>query len=472
LILVTCIPVSIVVLVLVFFAEPIADDFWFAGSADVRAAVETLYAGWSGRWASHGLEALLLSKLPMLSAYSGILWGLHAVHFLGLFYFWHMLVGSAVRLRRRLSLALASYVFLFAGYPEPGETVYWVTGAIENQLPLSLIVLLLAMVLAGTRSSLRPSRALLLALALGLLAFTIPGLHQLAASILLGVLFTGALFAVLERHPNRMVWFILLIFALLGSAVGLLAPGNAARAATQEHGLSISEGIRPLIQLLVLVARWIDLKLVAASVLVLLTLDWPTPAIESRSHRAHLRAKVIPLVGVALVLGTCASIAYLTASTGPSRVQNLLYETFCMAWFASLVMLRKATSGLSYRPDDASGLSSFVRIGQNVAAVFFCISVITSPNVLTAASDLLTDAVGFRQAMTHRYDLLRAAAQRDGPAADVVVPLVVRPYTFYRGWDIGPDISVNQDVATYFGVRSVRVEDSAPRPGEDADTAR
>lgn len=472
LILVTCIPVSIVVFVMVFFAEPIADDFAFASTVDVRGTVESLYFGWSGRWASHGLEALLLSKLPMLSIYSGILWGLHAVHFLGLFYFWHMLVGSAVPLRRRLSLALASYVFLFAGYPEPGETVYWVTGTIENQLPLSLMVLLLAMVLAGTRSYLRPSRALPLALALGLVGFTIPGLHQLAAFVLLGVLLTGALFVVLERRPNHMVWVILLVFAVLGSAVSILAPGNEVRAAKQGQGLSISEAIIPLAQLLMLVSRWIDLKLVAASVLVLLTLGWPTPAIESRPDRAHLRAKLIPLVGVALVLGTCVSIAYLTASTGPPRVQNFLYETFCLAWFASLVILLKATSGLPYRPDDSSGPSPLVRIAHNAAAVLFCTALITSPNIVGASVDLLTNAVGFRRAMTHRYDLIRRAAQLDGPAADVVVPRVVRPQTFYRGWDIGPDVNTNHDVATYFGVRSVRVEDSARRPGEDAGTAR
>jgi hypothetical protein len=466
LILVTCIAVSIVVFVLVFFAEPIADDFWFANAVDVRSAVETLYLGWSGRWASHGLEALLLTKLPMLSIYSGILWGLHAVHFIGLFYFWHLLVGSAVPLRRRLILALASYVFLFAGYSEPGETVYWVTGAIENQLPLSLMVLLLAMVHAGTRSYLRPSRALPLALALGLVAFTIPGLHQLAALILLGVLFTGALFVVLERRPNLMVWILLLMFAVLGTAISIFAPGNAVRAAKQGHGLSISEGIIPLIQLLMKVSRWIDLKLVAASVLVLLTLGWQTPVIGSRPDRAHLRAKVIPLVGVALVLGTCASIAYLTASTGPPRVQNFLYETFCMAWFASLVILLKATSGLFYRPDDSSGPSPVVRIAHNVAAVLFCISLITSPNIVGASRDLLTNAVDFRRAMTHRYDLIRRAARLDGPAADVVVPPVVRPQTFYRVWDIGPDH--NEDVANYFGVRSVRLG----RPGEDAGTAR
>lgn len=105
----------------VFFAEPVADDFGRAIVVDVPQHVRWFYFHWSGRWAAIGLEAYLLSKLPMLAVYSGILWGLQVVHFLALLAFWRMLVG--ISLRGRLGLALGSFVFLLAGYPAPGETV-------------------------------------------------------------------------------------------------------------------------------------------------------------------------------------------------------------------------------------------------------------------------------------------------------------------------------------------------------------
>ena len=76
----TSLAVLIPALALVFFAEPVADDFGRAVVVDVPHFVRTDYFHWSGRWAALGLEAFLLSKLPMLSVYSGILLALQVVH--------------------------------------------------------------------------------------------------------------------------------------------------------------------------------------------------------------------------------------------------------------------------------------------------------------------------------------------------------------------------------------------------------
>jgi uncharacterized protein DUF6056 len=188
-------------------------------------------------------------------------------------------------------------VFLLAGYPEPGETVYWVTGAIEYQLPASLAILLLATVCSSTSFPLRPSRALPRALALGLLAFTITGFTELLALILLGVLFTGIVLILLERPPNLGIWLILLVFVALGTAVSVLAPGNAERAAFDfPHGRSVSQGIVALAKLLMRVLRWIDLKLVAASVLLALTFGPQLrPSQQDPSDRARTRTWAITL---------------------------------------------------------------------------------------------------------------------------------------------------------------------------------
>ena len=454
----TCLAVLIPALALAFFAEPFGDDFARALVVDVPHFVRTDYFHWSGRWAALGLEATLFSKLPMLSVYSGILLALQVVHFLALLAFWQMLVGSATSLRHRLGLALGSFVFLLAGYPEPGETVYWATGGIEYQLPVSLALLLLATVCSSTSSSLRPSRALPRALALGLLAFTLTGFTELLALILLGVLFTGIVLILLERRPNLGIWLILLVFVALGTAVSALAPGNAERAAWQFPHRSISQGIVALAKQLMRVLRWIDLKLVAASVLLALTFGSQLrPSQQDPSDRARMRTWVIPLAGASILLGCCATIAYITGDPGPGRAQNVLYMTFCMAWFTSLLMLLNAAPALSYRPDHSQ-----VRIWRNVAAVVFCVSLFASTNNGLATRDLLFDALAWRRAMTHRYELVRQAARLNGAAADVVVPPVVYPAMFSRISEIGPnpDFWYNHFFAQYFGVRSVRVGDS------------
>jgi hypothetical protein len=130
--------------------------------------------------------------------------------------------------------------------------------------------------------------------------------------------------------------------------------------------------------------------------------------------------------------------------------------TFCIAWFTSLLTLLKAAPGLSYRPDH-----SLVRIGQHVTAVLLSMALLVSSNNGIAMRALLFDAVPWRRAMTDRYELVRQAAKLHGAAADVVVPPVVHPATFYRypDQDIGPaaEFFHNRRFAEYFGVRSVRV---------------
>jgi hypothetical protein len=457
--LITSFAVLVPALALVFFAEPVADDFERAISVDVPHAVAWAYSHRTGRWAEVGLDVFLLSKMPMLSVYSGILLGLQVVHFLALLAFWQMLVGSAISLRGRLGLALGSLAFLLAGYPYPEETVYWVPGGVQYQLPVSLALLFLATVSFTTGVPLRPSRALPRALALGIFGFAITGFQELVALALLGVLIIGTIFVLVERRPNPGIWLILLGFVALGTAINVLAPGNAERGATDfPHGRSFSYGIIALARLLMRVLRWIDLKLVAASVLFALTFGPQLrPSKQDPRDRARIWTWAVPFVGASILLGSCAALTYATGYVGPGRSHNLLYTEFCIAWFASLVTVLKIAPDLSSWP-----VNSSIRAWRNVATAFFCVSLIGSMNPGVATRDLLVHAVPWRRAMAQRYDLVRQAAKLNGAAADVVVPPVVPPDMFWRDLDIRPDADfpINRFFAKYFGVRSVRVGES------------
>jgi uncharacterized protein DUF6056 len=462
LVLSTSLAVLVPALALAYFAEPVADDFARATVVDVPKFVGSYYVHWSGRWAAVGLEAFLLSMLPMLSVYAGILWGLQVVHFLALLAYWHMLLGKVISLRHRLGLALTSFVFLLVGYPNPGETVYWVPGGVEYQLPVSLALLLLATVCASTRFPVHPSRALPRALALGLLGFAITGLHELAGLMLLAALFTVSALVLIERRPNLGIWLILLVFVALGTALTLLAPGNAERAAIGfPHGRSVSPALVALAKLIMRILRWIDLKFVAASVLLALTLGSQLRPSQHRSTRGWLRVRATALAGGTILLGNCAVIAYVTGGTGPGRSQNLLYMTFCIVWFTFLVSFLKAAPHLPVGPQ-----YPLACIGRSVVAVFFCFSLLTSLNQGIVMRDLLFDAVPWERAMNQRYELMRRAARVDGAAADVVVPPIVPPATFYRDLDIGADAlyTNNRLLAEYFGVRSVRVGEPSVLP--------
>jgi hypothetical protein len=458
----TSVAVLVPALALVFFAEPVADDFERAISVDVSHAVASAYSHRTGRWAEIGLDSFLLSRLPMLSVYSGLLLGLQVVHFFALLAFWQMLVGSAISLWGRLGLALGSLAFLLAGYPEPSETVYWVPGGIEYQLPVSLALLCLALLSVTTRVPLRPSHALPRAFVLGVFGVAITGLHELVALALSGVLFTGTVFVLVERRPNPGIWLILLVFVALGTALSVFAPGNAERGAVDfPYGRSISYGIMALGKLLMRVLRWIDLKLVAASVLFALTFGPQLrPSKQDPPHRARIRTWAIPIAGASILLGSCALLTFATGGVGPVRSHNLLYMEFCIAWFTSFVTVLKIAPGLRWP------VNSSTRAWRNVAATFFCVSLIGSMNHGMATRDLLLHAVPWGRAMAERYELVRQAAKLNGAAADVVVPPVVPPAVFWRELDIrhDPDFPINRFFATYFGVRSIRVEESPVGP--------
>jgi Family of unknown function (DUF6056) len=421
----------------------------------VRQYVRWVYTHWSGRWAAFGLEALLLSKLPVLSIYSLVLWALQVVQLLGLLAFWHTVVGSTISLPGRLTLALGSYAFLLAGYPDPGQTVYWVSGGIEYQFSVALALLLMAAVCASTRFPLRTAQTVPRALALSLLGLAITGFHELVALMLLGVLFTGTVVVWRERRPNLEIWLILLVVVTLGTAVSLLAPGNLERAAIQfPNGHSAGERIIAFARLLIRLLRWIDVKLLAASILLALIFG---SQLLPRQGRASMRIWAIPFAGVTILLGSCAAVACITGGPGNGRTQSLLYTAFCIAWVTSLFTLLGVAPRPSYRADHAP-----VRLVRHGAAVLLCVSMLASANNGSTTRDLVLEAPAWGREMAHRYELMRRAARLDGPTADVVVPSVVHFSTFFRDLDIGPNsgLASNHNFAAHFGVRSVRVGDS------------
>ena len=230
------------------------------------------------------------------------------------------------------------------------------------------------------------SRAWPRALALGLLGFIVTGFHELVALALLGRLSQAPSSVLVERRPNPGIWLVLLVFVAVGTAVSVQAPGNAERGAIDfPHGRSVSYGIIGLARLLMRILRWIDLKLVVAS--VLLTLTFGSQLCSSQqdpSDRTRMRKWGFPLAGASILLGICAALTYVTGGLGPERSHNLLYMTFCIAWFTSLVTVLKNAGGLPYWR-----IRSSVRPLRNVAAAFFCVSLIGSMNHGIGTRDLL-----------------------------------------------------------------------------------
>jgi len=126
-----------------------------------------------------------------------------------------------------------------------------------------------------------------------------------------------------------------------------------------------------------------------------------------------------------------------------------------IAWVVSLHAIVTAAPGLAHRWAHPA-----LRLGRGVAALLFAVSLLVSMNNVNVVQDLLLRAPAWRAAIAERYAIVRAAARRDGGAADVVVRPIARLETFKHDYDVGPDPDywTNRSFARFFGVRSVRVE--------------
>jgi hypothetical protein len=192
----------------------------------VLGAQRFMYRRWSGRWASNGMVALVMSVLrePRASFPFAValLWCTVATA-------WTV---AATLLRGRVRavvvplLAVVTVALLFCATPNRGDSWFFVFCALENVAPLCAALLALACVVrADEHAWLVVPAALLAALA--------TACHE---SVALAVLATAgcALAAVwLRDHsdPRLRVGMIVVAIALLSFAVSATSPGSAARLA-------------------------------------------------------------------------------------------------------------------------------------------------------------------------------------------------------------------------------------------------
>jgi uncharacterized protein DUF6056 len=167
---------------LVTWTEPLLDDFC-RGSLEQRPGIIDYivykYLTLGGRWAALGLQTLLLSTTTLPSAYPWLVFTLIVIQCV-LFYssIWNF--AEDARLALYLSALIAGVYW--ATMPSPQEGIFWLTGAIENQLPLSLGLLLFSLVLCFRPSTTKRS-TWLPTIAASALGFVTPGFHELVDKI-------------------------------------------------------------------------------------------------------------------------------------------------------------------------------------------------------------------------------------------------------------------------------------------------
>jgi hypothetical protein len=454
--------VAVVAFALFAFAEPLADDYCTAASrVDVSEYVGNLYLNWSGRWFSHTLEHLALTRVDPTQTY-GILTAILTLFLaVGVYLFVNTLFGKDLSPGLVVALSGSFLVVFWCLHPSLGQGFYWFTGAVEYQLVVALALLLFAALLSEPVASSRGLVRVLYAVSLPLLAFLITGMHELFAAMLCVVLAVGVVVAYRVRHRNRALWVFALAASVVGLGVSVGAAGNLVRTASfaADRDWLLAFWLTPW-QAVKAGTRWIfDLKLMAATVLFLMH-----PRI--RAARPSWLAsgaswkKIIPLTWVALLAVGFAMPTFAMSQEMPGRALGGIFLVFLLGWFLTVFVWTRDLQVLDALPPGTA------RNVGSVLLLVFALSLLTTGNTRDGIHDLIHTAPAWQRAVRERYQLIRQAAS-EGRSVVAVPQSPPRPRIFFQGpaeitgqradWK-------NACMASFFEVPAVRTQDGSASP--------
>lgn len=440
-------------LIFLFYSQPRGDDFARAAIpiSEIFTYIRHMYVSWSGRWTSLALEVTGFSVFSPTQAYWGILLTLLLVYVAALYAFLSTILGRGSSWRLRAWFSLLLMALIWTSVPEPGWTLYWTTGGIENHLPTALALLLFSTVVAIPPRE-TAGREAAVGIALGAVAIFITGLHELAAVVLQVVLVTGAAVAFRVRHPKAIRWALLCVVAGIGASISILAPGNEVRASQLPLG---GDPVRAVAVTLELgrnyLGSWIlDPKLL--SLTLYLTLH---PTVR-RVQPHWLQWNQVPwrtlVPGVALLLLSIGFVApsWTLGASMPPRTANGLYTLFLISWFmTTFVWTRKPLGARALSPSAARFLCS-------CSLLILAFGYVWNDNTRSAKRDLASRLIPWHAAMDGWFEIARSASAAGEGEVVLPAPAAAEPELLPGDYVTAePARWENRAFGAYFGLQRV-----------------
>jgi hypothetical protein len=408
------------------YALPNGDDFCRAGLQPLIGSVNGWHAStsalgytvdswrfWTGRWASMWIEAAALHSLDVASAYPVALLLAWVPIFAGLW--------VAVRHALPQSNSILATALLFALFwsivPEPGESLFWFTGAVENVLPVALAGAAVALL---TRDKWWPAIPF---------SIIVPGLHELFGMLFIAVLAAGAVMA-----RRRLPWLVCAVLALFSEAIVFAAPGNAFRVAATVRDPASTLGLT-IWQLFRYLPDWsLSGALLAATGAIISS----RPQIPWAEHFAGWRLAIIP----ALTLGFAVAAIIISTYVLKAPLAPRTLAGICLALLLGWLLTAIAAAPRFQANPTLVSLSSIALAG--------CL--VLQGNTRAGLFDLKYKVRPWHHAMTARYSDLRLAR---GRALLVARPPDAPSVFIWRDILEDPNDYRNVCLASYFGARAV-----------------
>jgi hypothetical protein len=441
---------------LLLYAHPQIDDLARATRVrDHGILTSTMieYTTWAGRWLGTGTSYAVSRFLDLRRHYALVLGVIPLVYLLALYSLVRSTLTSEVPRRLSLCFAASLMALLWTGLGTPGETFYWFTGAVENQLGIALPVVLVAWLLRmPPRDGLSPSRWARL-LAVAALALALPGLHELYGSILLLALAAGALIAASRRDARRAEWAVGALACAFGLAIVVLAPGNGVRL-TDDPASRSTEVVARLLphQALPLWGHWL-----LAPTLLAATLAFALHPVVRRLRPSWAVTQgsswkwFIPSATLAVEVYVVLVCYWLRGRPVAPRTLSAMYMILLLGWFATVFIW---TRSVEKEPPEIAG---------PVALAVFAAALLLSPNTRDAWQDLRWRAPAYDRALRQRDAFIEAAVAR-GDLFVSVPPSPTEPVLFMHA-DLGnnPHDYRNYHYTRFYRLQSLRLNgDSSP----------
>lgn len=447
--------------VLTIWTEPLADDWCRASLLSHKRGLNSgiidyiliNYLDWSGRWAANGFTAFLLSNTVLPNNYPKLTFVIIAVEWAALYAaIWNFIPNIPLALYYS-ALIISVY---WANMPSPQQGIFWISGGVENVLPLFLGALLFSLILRPHLTATRRS-TYLRTIAASVLAFVTPSLQELWGGVLVLALSASTIRAFLWGGPEKKIWVAVWTAAVLGLLLVITAPGNFGRMDyNRAHGIvftnysvgMLRETSRSIYHYIL---PWsLDFKHWLLAVVL-----WFDPGIADlrakfsgvSSSRSIGGSTVVWLSSVIMML--VISI-YLTTSVAP-RTLDMIYGVFLTGWIVLAFLLIKPHPRFSGHPVDRVTTLS-------LSLVLLSALIATSYNTVTGVRDIISGRARlWNTEINSRYEVLKAAF----PNQDVLLPPIQASPPVLSSWETDatedPQFWVNQCISAYFHVSSVRI---------------
>jgi hypothetical protein len=400
---------------LMWFTAPMADELEQAAAVRHSGAWHLIvdsYCCWTGRWSGIGIFFSLEALPNFRDWYPWLLIATQVTVPIAVYALLSAAFGGRLRRWTCAVLALGLTAVHWDGDINLWDSYYWLTGAVENRLSLSLGMFTLAGLLRS-RGTVGRSRWSVAGLAV--LAALTTGMHQLYGLYLLGILAIGTGLTWWTGSANRGAWTVTMASAAAGFAANLLSPGNATRLAFERppHELWWFKSLLQWWK--VLFVRWLgDVKLWLATMVILCH---PAAAAAApawlRARRYLVASLAVAAVGI-LFLSVVLANWWSLSQPFPWRTQAAVYLLFLIGWFAAAYALAPRAAGTT------------PRIVWTGLAACLALALTSGRNYIVGRDDYTSGrATGFLNAVRDRDRLLRDARAagnldpRVSPIADV-----------------------------------------------------